>query len=50
MLVKEGMDLNIQWTKFFSQSVMALSFVGVFITLYAIYYFAQKHKNQRVAA
>jgi hypothetical protein len=48
MLVKEGLDLNIQWTKFFSQSVMALSFVGVFITLYAIYYFAQKHKAQRV--
>jgi hypothetical protein len=49
MLVKEGLDLNIQWTKFFSQSVMALSFVGVLITLYAIYYFAQKHKALGVA-
>jgi len=49
MLVKEGMDLNIQWTKFFSQSVMVLSFIGVFITLYAIYYFTQKHKAQTVA-
>jgi hypothetical protein len=49
MLVKEGLDLNIQWTKFFSQSVMALSFVGVLITLYAIYYFVQKHKALGVA-
>ncbi len=46
MLVKEGMTLQIQWTKFFSQSVMILSFVGVFITLYAIYYFYQKNKQQ----
>ena len=45
MLVKEGMTLQIQWTKFFSQSVMILSFVGVFITLYAIYYFYQKNKQ-----
>jgi len=46
MLVKEGMTLQIQWTKFFSQSVMILSFVGVFITLYATYYFYKKNKQQ----
>ena len=50
MLVKEGMSLQIKWTAFFSQSVMILSFVGVFITLYAMYYFTKKHKASLVAA
>ena len=50
MLVKEGMSLEIKWTQFFSQSVMILSFVGVFITLYAMYYFTKKHKASLVAA
>ncbi len=50
MLVKEGMTLQIQWTKFFSQSVIILSFVGVFITLYATYYFYQKNKQQAQTA
>jgi hypothetical protein len=49
MLVKEGMSLEIKWTQFFSQSVMILSFVGVFITLYAMYYFTKKHKASLVA-
>jgi len=44
MLAKEGMSLQIKWTQFFSQSVMILSFVGVFITLYAMYYFTKKYK------
>ena len=44
MLAKEGMNLQIQWTQFFSQSVMILSLVGTFITIYAMYYFSQKHK------
>jgi len=44
MLAKEGMNLQIQWTQFFSQSVMILSLVGAFITIYAMYYFSQKHK------
>jgi hypothetical protein len=38
------MSLQIKWTQFFSQSVMILSFVGVFITLFAMYYFTKKHK------
>ncbi len=45
MLVKEGMTLKIQWTQFFSQSVMILSFVGIFITLYSIYYFLSKSRT-----
>ena len=45
MLVKEGLSLKVQWTRFFSQSVMILSFVGVFITLYAIYYFLSKSRT-----
>jgi hypothetical protein len=44
MLVKEGMTLEIEWTTFFSQSVMILSFVGIFITAYAMYYFASKSR------
>jgi hypothetical protein len=44
MLVKEGMTLEIEWTTFFSQSVMILSFVGIFITGYAMYYFASKSR------
>jgi hypothetical protein len=44
MLVKEGMTFNIQWTSFFSQSVMILSFVGVIITMYSIFYFNKKNK------
>lgn len=42
MLMKEGMDLRVQWTQFYAQSVMILSVVGVFITLFAVYYFYQK--------
>ncbi len=44
MLVKDGLTLNIAWTAFFSQSVMILSFVGILITLYTIYYFNKKNK------
>jgi hypothetical protein len=50
MLAKEGMSLQIKWTQFFSQSVMILSFVGVFITLYAMYYFTKKYKASVVTA
>jgi MFS family permease len=45
MLVKEGMSLEIKWTAFFSQNVMALSFIGVFITIYAMYYFSSRAKT-----
>ena len=45
MLVKEGMHLQVQWTRFFSQSVMLLSFVGLFITAYSAYYFFSKSKT-----
>jgi hypothetical protein len=50
MLMKEGMSLQIKWTQFFSQSVMILSLVGIFITLYAMYYFSQKHKATQAIA
>lgn len=45
MLFKEGMKVQLKWTPFFSQSVMILSLVGVFITLYAMYYFFSKSKT-----
>jgi len=45
MLVKEGMTLQVEWTAFFAQSVMLLSFVGLLITFYAIYYFNKKKKT-----
>ncbi len=50
MLAKEGMSLQIKWTQFFSQSVMILSLVGIFITLYAMYYFSKKHKATQAIA
>jgi len=50
LLVKEGMSLQIKWTQFFSESVMILSFVGVFITLYAMYYFYNKQKESLPAS
>ncbi len=50
MLAKEGMSLQIKWTQFFSQSVMILSLVGIFITLYAMYYFSKKHKATQTIA
>jgi len=46
MLMKEGLTIPIQWTKFFSQSVLILSFVGVFITLFAMFYFYKKHQTR----
>lgn len=45
MLAKEGMSMHIKWTQFFSQSVMILSLVGAFITIYAMYYFSKKYKT-----
>jgi len=48
MLVKESMRLHIKWTQFFSQSVMILSLVGVFITIYAMYYFYKKNNLNKV--
>jgi Family of unknown function (DUF5690) len=48
MLVKEGLTIPIQWTKFFSQSVMILSFIGVFITLFAMFYFYKKHQTKTI--
>lgn len=45
MLVKEGTSLDIKWVDFFAQNVMLLSLVGVFITLYAIYYFRAEHNK-----
>ena len=47
MLFKEGMKVQLKWTQFFSQSVMILSLVGVFITLYAMYYFFQNLRPRR---
>lgn len=45
MLVKEGTSLDLKWVDFFAQNVMLLSLVGVFITLYAIYYFRAEHSK-----
>lgn len=45
MLVKESLTIKLQWTQFFSNSVMALSLIGIFITLYSTYYFFSKSKT-----
>lgn len=45
MLVKEGTSLDIRWVDFFSKNVMLLSLAGVFITLYAIFYFTAERSK-----
>jgi hypothetical protein len=45
MLLKEGFSLHIKWVQFFSQSVIWLSLIGVFITIYSLYYFFSKSKT-----
>lgn len=45
MLLKEGFSLKLKWVQFFSQSVLWLSLVGVFITIYSLYYFFSKSKT-----
>jgi len=42
LLSKEIFKVQLNWVHFFSNSVMALSVVGVLITLYAMYYFYKK--------
>ena len=45
LLSKEIFKVKLNWVDFFSNSVMVLSVVGVFITLFSAYYFAKKRKT-----
>jgi hypothetical protein len=45
LLSKEIFKVQLNWVHFFSNSVMVLSVVGVFISIYAARYFAKKWKQ-----
>ena len=45
LLSKEIFKVKLNWVDFFSNSVMILSVVGVFITIFSAYYFAKKKKH-----
>lgn len=45
LLSKEIFKVQLNWVTFFSNSVVILSIIGSFLTLFSLYYFAQKYKK-----
>jgi MFS family permease len=45
LLSKEIFKVKLNWVDFFSNSVMALSVIGVLITVFSAYYFAKKRRT-----
>lgn len=45
LFAKEVFKVKLNWVDFFSNSVMALSAIGLFLTLFSAIYFAQKFKK-----
>ncbi len=45
LLSKEIFKVQLNWVHFFSNSVMVLSVAGVFISIYAAWYFSKKNKS-----
>jgi len=45
LLSKEIFKVQLNWTTFFSNSVILLSIVGLFLTLFSLYYFSKKYKK-----
>ena len=45
VITKGVFNLNVQWVKFYSNSVIILSVIGVIGTLLSILYFSRKHKQ-----
>jgi MFS family permease len=48
LLSKEIFKVQLNWVHFFSNSVMALSVAGVFISIYAARYFSTKNEANRI--
>jgi len=48
MLTKESMKIKLQWSVFYSTGVVGFSIIGVIGTLYSVYYFNKKYKQQEV--
>ncbi|MES2417208.1 MAG: DUF5690 family protein [Bacteroidota bacterium] len=45
LLSKEIFKIQLNWVTFFSNSVVILSFIGSFLTLFSLYYFTRKYKQ-----
>lgn len=48
LLSKEIFKVQLNWVTFFSNSVIILSIIGSFLTLFSLYYFARKYKKMVV--
>ena len=46
LLSKEMFKIQLNWVTFFSNSVVILSVIGSLITLFSLYYFSKKYKEQ----
>jgi MFS family permease len=49
LFAKEVFKVKLNWVGFFSNSVMALSAIGLFLTLFSAIYFARKFKKLRAS-
>lgn len=49
LFAKEVFKVKLNWVNFFSNSVMILSAIGVFLTLFSAIYFARKFKKLRTS-
>ncbi|MBD1384937.1 hypothetical protein IDJ75_06580 [Mucilaginibacter rigui] len=49
LLAKEVFKVKLNWVNFFSNSVMVLSAIGLFLTLFSAIYFARKFKKLRTS-
>jgi len=48
LFAKEVFKVKLNWVNFFSNSVMGLSAIGLFLTIFSAIYFAQKFKKLRM--
>jgi MFS family permease len=49
LFAKEVFKVKLNWVSFFSNSVMGLSAIGLFLTIFSAIYFAQKFKKLRTS-
>ncbi len=46
MLIKEAMTFQIRWADFYSRSVILFALIGLVGTVYSLFYFNKKYRNQ----
>jgi len=49
LLAKEIFHIQLNWVMFFSNSVIALSAIGLLLTLFSVYYFGAKYRRLKAA-